>query len=111
MILRPPRSTRSDTLFPVTTLFRSVDVGGGALRQRIFGMAALDQSRDAGRADLADIFGVGANRRDRPGICRVGGEGLERGADLAADLIGDARHADFGQFVLLMRESIGATLC
>src|SRR3546814_2620587 len=29
MIRRPPRSTRTDTLFPYTTLFRSGD-GGGA---------------------------------------------------------------------------------
>src|SRR3546814_18574407 len=31
MILRPPRSTRTDTLFPYTTLFRSdhVDLGAG----------------------------------------------------------------------------------
>src|SRR3546814_4288963 len=28
MILRPPRSTRTDTLFPYTTLFRSVGIGG-----------------------------------------------------------------------------------
>src|SRR3546814_11698687 len=28
MIPRPPRSTRTDTLFPYTTLFRSVEVGG-----------------------------------------------------------------------------------
>src|SRR3546814_17570930 len=38
MLRRPPRSTRTDTLFPYTTLFRShlVDVGGhsGARRQR-----------------------------------------------------------------------------
>src|SRR3546814_1444317 len=27
MIRRPPRSTRTDTLFPYTTLFRSVQVG------------------------------------------------------------------------------------
>src|SRR3546814_619123 len=27
MIRRPPRSTRTDTLFPYTTLFRSVDIG------------------------------------------------------------------------------------
>src|SRR3546814_14048705 len=27
MIRRPPRSTRTDTLFPYTTLFRSVDDG------------------------------------------------------------------------------------
>src|SRR3546814_13301637 len=30
MILRPPRSTRTDTLFPYTTLFRSVRDGLGA---------------------------------------------------------------------------------
>src|SRR3546814_2557970 len=29
MIRRPPRSTRTDTLFPYTTLFRSQIVGGG----------------------------------------------------------------------------------
>src|SRR3546814_10061969 len=29
MIRRPPRSTRTDTLFPYTTLFRSVLLGGG----------------------------------------------------------------------------------
>src|SRR3546814_16562021 len=28
MIRRPPRSTRTDTLFPYTTLFRSVQPGG-----------------------------------------------------------------------------------
>src|SRR3546814_10391611 len=43
MIRRPPRSTRTDTLFPYTTLFRSVllagKVGGVAVRE----MAALGQ--------------------------------------------------------------------
>src|SRR3546814_9200295 len=29
MIRRPPRSTRTDTLFPYTTLFRSGRLGGG----------------------------------------------------------------------------------
>src|SRR3546814_7886561 len=29
MIRRPPRSTRTDTLFPYTTLFRSPDRGSG----------------------------------------------------------------------------------
>src|SRR3546814_2105258 len=28
MIRRPPRSTRTDTLFPYTTLFRSLRIGG-----------------------------------------------------------------------------------
>src|SRR3546814_11089661 len=38
MIRRPPRSTRTDTLFPYTTLFRSVDAlgrGGRKLRREI----------------------------------------------------------------------------
>src|SRR3546814_3508604 len=33
MIRRPPRSTRTDTLFPYTTLFRSHDHGGGRRSQ------------------------------------------------------------------------------
>src|SRR3546814_10076898 len=40
MIRRPPRSTRTDTLFPYTTLFRSAD----ALRFTLISMAA--QGRD-----------------------------------------------------------------
>src|SRR3546814_14814942 len=40
MIRRPPRSTRTDTLFPYTTLFRSSEeligvLGGEALHQRL----------------------------------------------------------------------------
>src|SRR3546814_20436090 len=35
MIRRPPRSTRTDTLFPYTTLFRSLDV------QRVLGWAGI----------------------------------------------------------------------
>src|SRR3546814_12425122 len=34
MIRRPPRSTRTDTLFPYTTLFRSGAVGEGVLLRR-----------------------------------------------------------------------------
>src|SRR3546814_9350396 len=35
MIRPPPRSTRTDTLFPYTTLFRS---GGGSRRRRVSGL-------------------------------------------------------------------------
>src|SRR3546814_17877942 len=36
MIRRPPRSTRTDTLFPYTTLFRSIDhVGGNSTATRL----------------------------------------------------------------------------
>src|SRR3546814_8810088 len=40
MIRRPPRSTRTDTLFPYTTLFRSHHLRGGTQRRekRIFGV-------------------------------------------------------------------------
>src|SRR3546814_10985675 len=45
MIRRPPRSTRTDTLFPYTTLFRSLEV----LVQRHFGHAGFGQDAiDAG---------------------------------------------------------------
>src|SRR3546814_4950357 len=49
MIRRPPRSTRTDTLFPYTTLFRSAGfVGGGARRGLVAGEAQLDDvGRDA----------------------------------------------------------------
>src|SRR3546814_1289482 len=35
MIRRPPRSTRTDTLFPYTTLFRSYDFSGGTLVEQV----------------------------------------------------------------------------
>src|SRR3546814_9934090 len=42
MIRRPPRSTRTYTLFPYTTLFRSVET-----RQRIAGLAGRDHEARA----------------------------------------------------------------
>src|SRR3546814_3627947 len=64
MIRRPPRSTRTDTLVPDTTLFRSVDEGRdhellaavGVLRQPV---GAADQRRGAQRG------GHHPHRRDR----------------------------------------------
>src|SRR3546814_18419833 len=53
MIRRPPRSTRTDTLFPYTTLFRSQMVGSFAeferamIRERT--SAGLAQARAEGR--------------------------------------------------------------
>src|SRR3546814_5771738 len=43
MSRRPPRPTRTDTLFPYTTLFRSLAVGGAIEQHRCFlpGCAAL----------------------------------------------------------------------
>src|SRR3546814_6690526 len=54
MIRRPPRSTRTDTLFPYTTLFRSPEAGVAAPRHRQRrtvgnGYVAERQAEDAGR--------------------------------------------------------------
>src|SRR3546814_14294124 len=51
-IRRPPRSTRTDTLFPYTTLFRSrgrVRVDGDADVRRRAGAGALGKERRPGR--------------------------------------------------------------
>src|SRR3546814_11147691 len=50
MIRRPPRSTRTDTLFPYTTLFRSADPVFDLTRPLKGPFAA----RDVGAADAAD---------------------------------------------------------
>src|SRR3546814_20286019 len=53
MIRRPPRSTRTDTLFPYTTLFRSVENARirAVLEQHVAGIGAEDG------ADQAQIVG------------------------------------------------------
>src|SRR3546814_18046021 len=70
MIRRPPRSTRTDTLFPYTTLFRSeinlvagrADVGRnrGADLERTVNLAALDVLVE--RRDKVEIILVGRRR-------------------------------------------------
>src|SRR3546814_2134321 len=53
MIRRPPRSTLTDTLFPYTTLFRSVRADDRALGRRIDLLRhnSADRYRDMGDAD------------------------------------------------------------
>src|SRR3546814_3325042 len=60
MIRRPPRSTRTDTLFPYTTLFRSFSP---ATSQPDLGEIQVGD-RDAGIMDRADIA-VRIDRRQR----------------------------------------------
>src|SRR3546814_11617598 len=54
MIRRPPRSTRTDTLFPYTTLFRSLEA-----RLLIHFESELDIVVEDGRRTIADVFGRG----------------------------------------------------
>src|SRR3546814_15706127 len=59
MLPRPPRSTRTDTLFPCTTLFRSlaeqvgVDVGADLVEQR----HAVDRGLPRRALDLGCLLG------------------------------------------------------
>src|SRR3546814_20802390 len=55
MIRRPPRSTRTDTLFPYTTLFRSVRGPGAALSQLRGGpLGAFDRLG----VDVSELLGL-----------------------------------------------------
>src|SRR3546814_11084149 len=98
MIRRPPRSTRTDTLFPYTTLFRSRHAAGDRPRflagapEAVEAVGALDRAtgvlgdpeaigfgtverKDDGGAER-DIFGVG-------GDARATGDGDAQGAERA----------------------------
>src|SRR3546814_2412736 len=57
MIRRPPRSTRSDTLFPYTTLFRSL-AARQLLAQHDRAFAAQHGAAGVGQAQAAVAFGV-----------------------------------------------------
>src|SRR3546814_12750858 len=46
MIRRPPRSTRTDTLFPYTTLFRSVQNGGQVIETLLWGRHKVEGEMD-----------------------------------------------------------------
>src|SRR3546814_14907337 len=63
MLRRPPRSTRTDTLFPYTTLFRSVDADVQALEVRGLAAPMVVAHRVHGRGEGCLVFRV---------ACRVG---------------------------------------
>src|SRR3546814_13424886 len=68
MIRRPPISTRTDTLFPYTTLFRSAFDGklfADALADRI-DRGAVDDRIGPREIDMLEDAGAGTNRRERP---------------------------------------------
>src|SRR3546814_4502535 len=65
MIRRPPRSTRTDTLFPYTTLFRSISWDAyyqhGQSKESIVVKGDGTRSAFAGLANTTDIFGPGGD--------------------------------------------------
>src|SRR3546814_1543955 len=81
MIRLPPRSTRTDTLFPYTTLFRSVDgVVGDPLRDHGTQAVAVVGERGA----CVQAVAVGFERRDEVVAGAVFGQGAR---------VGDGQHA------------------
>src|SRR3546814_5080917 len=59
MILRPPRSTRTDTLFPYTTLFRSLGELVAALAPLESAVAQVEVAEQAAAGDVAQGEAVG----------------------------------------------------
>src|SRR3546814_13113840 len=55
MIRRPPRSTRTDTLFPYTTLFRSIDQPIGADQVHAQAVCRLAHPPNSDPANAADL--------------------------------------------------------
>src|SRR3546814_4214781 len=85
MIRPPPRSTRTDTLFPYTTLFRSAEVPrvAGAAEHR-----TGDPERHAAlEVEVADTLEAGLE--DRVGVAQRGvlGQPLLHELDEGADLV------------------------
>src|SRR3546814_14707479 len=113
MIRRPPRSTRTDTLFPYTTLFRSLPRehslcdGIDLFQRQAFDRSVEDVERRGGCGeDLPVIHRINelAGARDR--IARGGGfPGLlitrpERGDLSVALVLGDALFAELANGLL-----------
>src|SRR3546814_15562300 len=71
MIRRPPRSTRTDTLFPYTTLFRSRVAAAGVSSTIARQSTKLDASmKNTRRMNTTSISGVRLIRRRRPPLLR-----------------------------------------
>src|SRR3546814_14069057 len=91
MIRRPPRSTRTDTLFPYTTLFRSAPAGAGhgdAGRRRRRALLLRAAQRAAPRRPAPRRPRPQAGRRLRAGILPRRPRAPAKRRAAAADLAG-----------------------
>src|SRR3546814_5144241 len=73
MIRRPPRSTRTDTLFPYTTLFRSDGAVEAALRGRLHDQAQVTAAQRVERGERAAAALFNLRLRVR-GVAHVHGQ-------------------------------------
>src|SRR3546814_11815357 len=83
MIRRPPRSTRTDTLFPYTTLFRSAAKGARRLRNTALAYINANETADAAKIAFTQ-FEQADNMTERQGALSVlsNGRSSERVAAL-----------------------------
>src|SRR3546814_5924869 len=82
MIRRPPRSTRTSTLFPSSTLFRSPRSGGdGLCRDPWFALGHGPPRADPVLAQGAGSFRTAAGRGDGGHIADAGGVDRTAGAE------------------------------
>src|SRR3546814_2779811 len=88
MIRRPPRSTRTDTLFPYTTLFRSKLALDEAAKEKALGQDVAHQMRQAvrPRERVAGMIILGNEAADR-NASEVVEQRKHRIPDLAADIL------------------------
>src|SRR3546814_15412822 len=89
MIRRPPRSTRTDTLFPYTTLFRSSS--GRRHGDTGFQLRRADRQRGLDAGDVGRRRQVG--RQDFLKRLEIGGDDLEDEVDFTVEHV---TFADFG---------------
>src|SRR3546814_13495668 len=86
MLLRPPRSTRTDTLFPYTTLVRSCHrVGAGAGEDGV--VAGVRRAAACGMGDVPGLgLGTGTRRQRAAGdavVAAAGHDGVLAGRGVA----------------------------
>src|SRR3546814_13192858 len=73
MVRRPPRSTRTDTLFPYTTLYRSARLPAGAAGadRPVAGICGTGRRRGAATARICPVGGVVRGARLASGAARA----------------------------------------
>src|SRR3546814_11114039 len=95
MIRRPPRSTRTDTLFPYTTLFRSEPVGlVPALLAVVGGLRRVDHDRADREVEVhADQLGATVIGGVPAGVGAVAEVGVDDDVGRATRCVGVAQRA------------------
>src|SRR3546814_9534414 len=96
IILRPPRSTRTDTLCPYTTLFRSADAAGAAVAGADVDLGLIEELHD--RFAVTRAGGRKSKRGDRS-------PNLPERYGLAADLSDGRSEEHTSELQSLMRNS------